>query len=527
MTIQYQPRYIKGQRIANRFLVHQALTGGMGEVYLCFDEHDSAPVALKTFQHNNSDLVNIFKEEVANWIALEKHPNIVQCFYMEIFEGIPFMALEWITGEAGKDTSLRSWLRQGPLDLLLTLKFIIDIVQGLEHANQKVPGIVHRDLKPDNVLVNQARQAKITDFGLSIVAEMAKLTIAAYDEPAVEKSQYVGSTVGTPSYMPPEQWWGKGKVDFRTDIYAIGCVLFELLTGQRPYGGRTVNEVREQHFNAPSPALDANFPMGVQQILNTCLAKRREDRYERLSILIDELKTVYESLGGKKLPDTSTEKFTAVDYNNRGVTLSNLGQEERAITDFDQALLLEPYNAQTYSNRGSSYSNLGQEERAITDFDQALLLEPNNALIYYNRGNSYAKLDHHEQAIADYNQSIHLDPTLGEVYGSRGNSYSKLGNFVQAIADYDQVIHLDPNNITAYMNRAICHTELGQLVEAIADYDRAIRVDPNNAQVWFNKGVSLANAGRLQAALFSLEKAVKLGHQSASSASRLVRQMFP
>src|SRR5450432_2831928 len=103
-----QPRYSKGQRIGGRFLVHQALMGGMGEVYLCLDEQEMSPSALKTFQSNSPELAGIFKEEVGNWIALEKHPNIVRCFWMQTYDNIPFMALEWVAGEEGKGTDLRS-----------------------------------------------------------------------------------------------------------------------------------------------------------------------------------------------------------------------------------------------------------------------------------------------------------------------------------------------------------------------------------------------------------------------------------
>ena len=94
MPTRRQPRYSKGQRIGNRFLVHQALMGGMGEVYLCLDEQQMLPFALKTFQISNPNLADIFKSEVSNWIALEKHPNIVRCFYMYKFDNIPFMVLE-------------------------------------------------------------------------------------------------------------------------------------------------------------------------------------------------------------------------------------------------------------------------------------------------------------------------------------------------------------------------------------------------------------------------------------------------
>ena len=168
----HEPRYRKGDKIGGRYLVHQALSGGMGEVYLCLDLKEYVPFALKTFQQRfleNVDLRRAFDSEVATWVGLGRHPNIVHCSHLDRIENRPFMFLEWILGDESHGTDLRSWLRNGPLDPQTALAFAIDIARGLIHADQKQPGIVHRDLKPENVLVGPRRVAKITDFGLAKV----------------------------------------------------------------------------------------------------------------------------------------------------------------------------------------------------------------------------------------------------------------------------------------------------------------------------------------------------------------------
>ena len=115
------PRYQPGDKIGGRYQVHQALMGGMGEVYLCLDLEEMYPYALKTFQQryqtNAQRLRVAFEREVATWVALEKHPNIVRCFYMDTLDNQPFMVLEWIAGEPGRGTDLQGWLRRGPLGL--------------------------------------------------------------------------------------------------------------------------------------------------------------------------------------------------------------------------------------------------------------------------------------------------------------------------------------------------------------------------------------------------------------------------
>src|SRR5262245_41466518 len=175
-----EPRYRRGDKIGGVYLIHQALVGGMGEVYLCLNLKYDAPIALKTFQARylaNQKLREAFKDEVALWVALENHPHIVRCFFLELIDNHPFMFMEWVAGDEDRGTDLRNWLRGGPLPLPLALDYALDICRGLIHAAEKQPGVVHRDLKPENILISGMRVAKITDWGLAKVVRSADLRL--------------------------------------------------------------------------------------------------------------------------------------------------------------------------------------------------------------------------------------------------------------------------------------------------------------------------------------------------------------
>ncbi|MCP4535391.1 MAG: serine/threonine protein kinase, partial [Delftia sp.] len=247
-----------------------------GEVYLCLDLETIQPYALKTFQQRyqtgTQRLRQAFEKEVATWVALEKHPNIVRCFYLQTLDNQPFMILEWIAGEEGKGTDLRGWLRHGPLDLQLALDLSIDVCRGLIHAQEKQPGLVHRDLKPENILVAQGRWAKITDFGLADIIRQAGMELDAAGTALDGRQSIMGQKgiAGTPAYMAPEQWRGES-LDERADVYALGCILYEMLTGEQPFQvsfrpttrsevARWLREMQAQHENSPIPVLPASLP---------------------------------------------------------------------------------------------------------------------------------------------------------------------------------------------------------------------------------------------------------------------------
>jgi serine/threonine protein kinase len=426
-----QPRYQPGDKIGGRYQVPQALLGGTGEVYLCLDRETYLPFALKTFQQRylttSTNLRHAFENEVVTWVALEKHPNIVRCFFLDILDNQPFMFLEWIAGEKGRGTDLRSWLRRGPLDLRLALDFTIDICRGLIHAQEKQPGIVHRDLKPENILIAQGRLAKITDFGLAQIVQAGKLEITNAEGEMDGRQSLLGQggIVGTPLYMAPEQWRGEA-LDARTDIYAVGCILYELLTGSWPFQATALDSLRHQHLEAFPPKLgnSRNLPSVLDSLLDRCLAKPRKERFATLDDLELQLAHFYQQQFNESPKDTPGGiEFDAIDHTQRGVAYFNLQDYDRALSDFTQAIQLDHSLAPAYYNRGHTYDTLQQYEDALSDLSRAIQLDHNYAAAYYNRGGVYNELEQYDKALADFSRAIQLEPEDAQAYYGRGTTY--------------------------------------------------------------------------------------------------------
>ena len=218
-----------GEKIGGRYEVSAVHHGAMGVVYGCFDHETKLPRALKTVRAryaNDKQVLSMFEAEAAVWVSLEKHPYIVRAYVVERFENLPYIITEYVRGPEGMEGDLRGWLGHPRLTLAVAVTMALQIAQGMQHAVLKVPNLVHRDLKPANILVNGDGKAMVTDFGLV---------------------QATDSGAGTPAYMSPEQWRGE-ELDVRSDIYAFGCILFEMFTAHRLFAAATEGEWEIAHL---------------------------------------------------------------------------------------------------------------------------------------------------------------------------------------------------------------------------------------------------------------------------------------
>ena len=281
--------------------------GGMGEVYRAKDPRLGREVAIKvlpaTFAQD-ADRLKRFEQEARSASALN-HPNIVTIHEIGSLDGTLYMAMELIDG-----TSLREMLASGPLPVKRILDVGVQIAEGLSEAHGA--GIVHRDLKPENVMVTKDGYVKILDFGL------AKLFVAPQDgasgvATAIHQETTPGTVMGTVGYMSPEQASGK-PVDFRSDQFALGSILYEMATGQRAFqkgtGAQTLAAIIQDD---PEPVAQVNpkTPAPLRWIVERCLSKDSDERYASTRDLARDLKSVREHIG--EVTSTASGAAAAVE----------------------------------------------------------------------------------------------------------------------------------------------------------------------------------------------------------------------
>lgn len=257
-------------------------TGSQGFVLDGLDELLDRSVAIKLLGPDSARIPMLRRQfmQEARTMAKLGHPNTVAIHDVGDHEGALYLVMEHCTG----GTSFSLLKNGGPLGLVSATEILRDACRGLEAAHQR--GMIHRDIKPDNILVDSAGVAKLSDFGLVLAPNTTD--IAGTDH-----------IIGTPHYMSPEQCSGK-PVDHRSDLYAMGATWFHLLTGQPPYHGSTnVSDVLKHHRESPIPDprdIVPDLPEDVASIIFTAMAKKPSDRYQNASEMLRDLETLLTSI---------------------------------------------------------------------------------------------------------------------------------------------------------------------------------------------------------------------------------------
>ena len=267
----------KGQKINDRYEIIRSIgEGGMANVYLGYDTILDRNVAIKVLRGDlagDEKFVRRFQREALSASSLA-HPSIVEMYDVGVDDGLYYIVMEYVDGKTIKQLIKK----RGNLTLSEAIDIMLQLTDGMSHAHDSY--IIHRDLKPQNIMIKDDGQIKITDFGIAMALNSTQLT-------------QTNSVMGSVHYLPPEQASGKGST-IKSDIYSMGIIFYELLSGSLPFRGDNAVEIALKHMRDPLPSLreeNSSIPQSIENVILKATAKNPKNRYEDAKSMHDDLLT--------------------------------------------------------------------------------------------------------------------------------------------------------------------------------------------------------------------------------------------
>jgi serine/threonine-protein kinase len=559
--------------------------GGMGVVYKGFDPDLNRSVAVKVLKPDLSadpSLGRRFVEE-AQLAGQLQHPGVVPVYELgRLPDGRLFFVMKLVRGR-----TLADLLRERPspaADLPRFLLLFEQACQTVAYAHAR--GVVHRDLKPSNVMVGAFGEVQVMDWGLAKVLPSGAPTesapppadaasaIRTARELSPEGWSEKGRVVGTPSYMPPEQALGHSdRLDARADVFGLGAMLCEVLTGKPPYGGKTDLELYRRAVLAElSEAEERLGKCGAEpelvRLALACLAPAPADRPADAAAVAGAVRAyldgVQERLRAAELEKAAAEARTAEERKRRrlavalaavivaallagGVAVAwvlweHAGRAEKAARAEGEkaAAVVEAAEKQqsaaerreratsaaACNDRGLALAAEGRLDLAVAEYRKAIDLQPDYAAAHNNLGTALATKGSMDEAAFEFGQALALQPDGAEAHNNLGALLKAHGKAAEAEAEYRAALRLQPDLPDAHTGLGVVLAEQGQAAEAEKEFREALRLKPDNPAAHYNLGALLAAQGKAAEAEAEYREALRLQPDDAKAHYNLGVALF-
>jgi serine/threonine protein kinase len=457
--------------------------GSFGRVYRGIDTTNNERIVAVKVMYNAPHCSPEERERFLHEAEMLKrldHPNILTILDEGVHEETPYIVTNYAPGG-----SLRQRIKRQagkPLAITEALTILQQIAQALDHAHQK--NVIHRDLKPENVLFDRQGDVLLADFGISSLLGSESVRLTTFS--------------GTLAYMSPEQ--SQGKISRESDQYALGCIAYELFTGQQPFSAFGPWDLMRKHQEEQPTSLrslNSSLPEDLEQSVLKALKKERKERFE------------------------SVLKFAAALTSSQGVQYFKDQQYEPALKAFEQAIDLDANNASAHYQKGLVLRELKRYEEALQAYERSIELDSNFAPAHNEKGSALHKLGKRKKAMQAYEQAIAVDPNLALAYSNKGHVLNEIKKYAEALPVLEQATSLNPNDPIAHRRRGDALHNLERYKEALKTYDRAIALNTHNAVAYRNKGYTLHNLEKYEEALQEYTKALLLNQDDAVTYSHI------
>lgn len=519
-----------GQTVSHYRILEKLGEGGMGVVYLAEDTHLGRRVAIKFLTSSDNHYRARFLRE-ARAVSALSHTNIAAVFdYGETSEHQPYIVMELVKGK-----TVSELLRDEGLTLAQAVEITSSVALALAEAHHQ--GIVHRDIKPSNVVVNERGQVKVLDFGL------VKHLLSEQSSKADPEAQTLLSArtrsdviVGTPLYLSPEQASGRA-VDGRSDIFSLGALLYECITGRSAFSGDSILEIGAQviHVTPPVPSsVNSKVPPALDRITMKALEKSVDSRYQSAEEMLKDLHMVLTTVSSDgHRTQVGHSRQSPATMRNWATLTQNLRRTRFSLVTVLAAVALSalavwavihfwqpgPYRAsataQGWYDGGTESLRNGAYFAAAKSFEQAVSSDANFAMAHARLAEAYAELEFTDKAKTELAVVYRLVPDRSRLPRAEA-AYLEAVNatvvrdFGNAISSYNAIVALTPNEAGAYVDLGRAYQRNDQNDKALENYVKAISLKPQYGTAHLRAGIIYSSKLDVPAANSSFAKAIEL-----------------
>ncbi len=520
--------FAPGENVGAYRIVEQLGQGGMATVFKAYHAALDRFVAIKVlhpaFKQDPGFLARFTRE--AQIVAKLIHPNIVPVYDFSEHEGMPYLVMRYIEGQ-----TLKARLTGEPLPIPEILDIMRPVSAALTYAHEQ--GILHRDIKPSNVLLTPDGGVFLTDFGLAKIAQSGDSTLSR------------DMMIGTPQYISPEQAEGRSDLDTRTDVYSLGVVLFEMLTGRVPFSADTPYAVVHDHIFSPLPlptSINPAITPELERVVLKALAKERDDRYQTVGEMTTALEKAAsgwreaqpepaalaaetaealpppvetEAAAPKKKKKKKLKRWQWIVLGGAGLLLCfccflaavNSQQKRKqagplpptatapvpptavpddAVAQARAAVEADPNDARAHVALAEALAEAGQPEAAAAE--------------YVNAGDIVAKQGILDKAADAYEEAARLAPRNVEAHVKAGIAQLRQGEPDRAAQHFGAAIELRPGAALPHAGLGVSYVLLGQLDEGYNELQQALQRDRDSPEAHFGLGLYYSKTGEKEKA---------------------------